>query len=110
MRIHKEGHAIIWGAIIFLLFVDFFLFLVPESKLAFWIFLPFSLILIGLTIHFFQNPDRPYEGEIAGSVVASADGQIVAIERVFESEILNRECLQVSTFMTIFNIHANWIP
>ncbi|HIX86907.1 MAG TPA: phosphatidylserine decarboxylase, partial [Candidatus Parabacteroides intestinigallinarum] len=27
-----------------------------------------------------------------------------------ENEILHRECLQISIFMSIFNVHANWFP
>lgn len=110
MRIHKEGRSIIWGAIILLLALDFFLFFALSSQLAFWIVLPITLVLIGLTIYFFQNPHRQYPGTTEGNVVASADGTIVAIERVFESEVLKRECLQVSTFMSIVDIHANWTP
>lgn len=110
MRIHQEGRSTVCGAVILFLSINLFLFFALESRVAFWIVLPISLILIGLTVHFFQNPDRPFEGVTNGSVVASADGSIVAVERVFESEVLNRECIQVSTFMTIFNIHANWIP
>lgn len=110
MKIHKEGLATIWGAVILLLALDLFLLFAPSSRLAFWIVLPITLVLIGLTVHFFQNPARLYEGESTGSVVASADGTIVAIERVYESEVLNRECIQVSTFMSIFNVHANWVP
>lgn len=27
-----------------------------------------------------------------------------------ENEILHRECLQISIFMSVFNVHANWFP
>lgn len=93
-----------------LLGTDLLLLYALPSPMAFWIGLVISLVLIGLTVHFFQSPDRPFEGEIAGTVVASADGTVVAVEQVYESELLHRECIQVSTFMSIFDIHANWIP
>ena len=41
---------------------------------------------------------------------APADGTIVAIEEVMENEILHKKCLQISIFMSIFNVHANWYP
>ena len=27
-----------------------------------------------------------------------------------ENEILHKKCLQISIFMSIFNVHANWFP
>ena len=27
-----------------------------------------------------------------------------------ENEILHRKCLQISVFMSVFNVHANWFP
>ena len=43
-------------------------------------------------------------------MIAPADGTIVAIEEVMENEILHKKCLQISIFMSIFNVHANWFP
>jgi phosphatidylserine decarboxylase len=48
-----------------------------------------------------QNPNK---------VISSADGTIVVVEQVFESEILKEECLQISTFMSPNNIHVNRYP
>ncbi|GHU82388.1 hypothetical protein FACS189415_2740 [Bacteroidia bacterium] len=43
-------------------------------------------------------------------VIAPADGTIVAIEEVFEQELLQKQCIQISIFMSVFNVHANWFP
>ena len=43
-------------------------------------------------------------------VVAPSDGQIVTIEEVFESEYYKEKRIQVSIFMTVFNVHAQWAP
>jgi len=42
--------------------------------------------------------------------VSSVDGTVVALEEVYEDEYLHRNCIQLSVFMTIFNVHANWVP
>ena len=42
--------------------------------------------------------------------MAPADGTIVAVEEVMENEYLHEKRIQVSIFMTIFNVHANWFP
>ena len=43
-------------------------------------------------------------------MLAPADGTIVAIEEVYEDEILSEKRIQVSIFMSIWNIHINWYP
>jgi len=29
---------------------------------------------------------------------------------VYEGEYLHRNCIQLSVFMSVFNVHANWVP
>ena len=43
-------------------------------------------------------------------LVAPADGKVVVIEPVMENEYFHEERLQVSIFMSPFNVHANWYP
>ena len=34
----------------------------------------------------------------------------MALEEVYEDEYLHRNAIQLSVFMTVFNVHANWVP
>ena len=43
-------------------------------------------------------------------VVAPADGTVVVIEPTEENECLHEKRIQVSIFMSVFNVHANWYP
>ena len=43
-------------------------------------------------------------------VVSSVDGTVVALEEVFEPEVLRRKVRMLSVFMSVFNVHANWFP
>ncbi len=43
-------------------------------------------------------------------MVASADGKVVAFEKVYEPEVLKCEAIQLSVFMSPTNVHANWFP
>ena len=69
-----------------------------------------SAILFLLVLNFFRSPFRRFPYDSEGLVIAPADGTIVAIEEVMENEILHRKCLQISIFMSVFNVHANWFP
>lgn len=110
MKIHNEGTGIVIGAIVLFGFTEAYLYFAFESKLAFWLVLPVVLVLTWLTINFFRIPHRMFEGDTKHLVIASADGHIVAIEQVYEPEVLRCECIQVSTFMSATNVHANWVP
>lgn len=71
------------------------------------------LSLIGLVAAFsvcafFRDPDRVIP-TTAGAVVSPADGKVIRVTPVSDSEIYGGDCLQVSIFMTVFNVHVNRI-
>lgn len=74
------------------------------------IFSSVSAIVFLLVLNFFRSPRRTFEGDRRNVVVSSVDGKVVALERTYESECLHREVIQLSVFMTVFNVHANWFP
>ncbi len=78
--------------------------------------------LLGLTIlsltglaasfficYFFRDPDRVIPKN-TGAVVSPADGKVIAVDRVASSPFLETQCLKISIFMSIFNVHINRIP
>lgn len=69
-----------------------------------------SLVLYLLVVNFFRSPRRHFTGNPHGVVVSSVDGKVVALEPTYEPEYLHRDVIQVSVFMTVFNVHANWFP
>jgi phosphatidylserine decarboxylase len=64
---------------------------------------------MGFVLFFFRVPNRQSVGE-PNDVTSVADGKIVVIDKVFESEYLNKECIQVSIYMDFFNVHVNYWP
>ena len=44
------------------------------------------------------------------AVVSSADGEIVAIEEVEEKEYFHDKRIQISVFMSAYDVHVNWFP
>lgn len=69
-----------------------------------------SGVVYMLMVNFFRSPKRHYHGETENVVVSSADGKVVAVEEVYEPEFLKCQCIQVSVFMSLTNVHANWFP
>lgn len=108
--IHQEGLAFLVGANVLLIGSLVYLYINFESKVAFWIWLPCVVTLLILSFNFYRIPRRQQLDVAPNTITAATDGVVVVIERVYEPEILKRECIQVSTFMTIFNVHAQWFP
>ena len=69
-----------------------------------------SLLVFLFFMNFFRDPERVFEGFEDGMIVSPADGTIVVIEPTEEDEYLKEKRIQVSIFMSVFNVHANWIP
>ena len=79
-----------------------------------WISLPITAVLVVFMFFitwFFRVPDRTvpdYENDRL--VTSVADGKVVILEKVFEKEYLQRECMQVSVYMDFFDVHCNFWP
>jgi phosphatidylserine decarboxylase len=63
-----------------------------------------------IMVNFFRCPIRMFQGPTTKSVVAPADGRVVVIEEVEEHEYFHDRRIMVSIFMSLTNVHANWIP
>lgn len=108
MRVHREGYRIIAIAFFALLAIDL-LFYYAFGNIGFYIILLPSLFGIGFVLRFFRVPKRNPELK-ANSIYSPADGTIVTIEEVEETEYLKTRCIQVSVFMSVWNVHINWFP
>lgn len=108
VRLHREGTDILLVTLVLLVIIN---------VLVWWICKPAGIIttsitgvLYALLVNFFRSPRRNFTGDRENIVVSSADGKVVALEETFESEYLHRRCIQLSVFMSILDVHANWFP
>lgn len=108
MRLHKEGRVVIAVTLLIWLAVNFLVGLTGEIFFRCFIFLITTAILV-IILRFFRRPRR-HVAPIPTSVLAPADGKVVVIEETVESEYFNDRRLQISVFMSIYNVHVNWIP
>lgn len=108
-RIHREGRNIIVGLtfLIFAINVPMYMFM---SHWTFAITLLLSATLLVFVTYFFRNPVRVLEVDDPNFLVSPADGRIVVVEPTEENEYFHEKRMQVSIFMSPFNVHANWYP
>lgn len=109
IRIHREGRGIIatLTLIIFAVNVPLFMYM-PNWVGA--ITLVLSAALLVFVTYFFRNPTRIVEVSDENLLIAPADGRVVVVEPTMENEHFHERRLQVSIFMSPFNVHANWYP
>ena len=74
-----------------------------------WILGIGSLVLYIFLLFFFRLPARHLEPD-PGLIYAPADGKVVVIEETEENEYFRDKRLQVSIFMSPFNMHSNRYP
>jgi phosphatidylserine decarboxylase len=110
MKVHKEGTGLLLTLFSFLFLLNLILYHTSGKCTLFNSVSIVSLIFFLLVLNFFRSPFRRFPFDSEGLIIAPADGTIVAIEEVMEHELLHKSCIQVSIFMSVFNVHANWFP
>jgi phosphatidylserine decarboxylase len=109
IRIHREGRGLIatLTLLIFAVNVPMFMYM-PTWVGAITLLLCASLLVF--VTYFFRNPTRVVEVSDDHLLVCPADGRVVVVEPTMENEYFHEKRLQVSIFMSPFNVHANWYP
>ena len=110
IRLHREGtDTLVWGFIV--IAAAALLLWRLDAKLWFWLFMAIFGTLYAIVVNFFRCPVRYFPLEdTEGIVVAPADGKVVVIEEIEETEYFHDRRLMISIFMSPFNVHANWFP
>ena len=110
MKINKEGYIIIsvTGLIcIGAWFLAYFFIDALSSYL--WILAALLVVFWAFVAAFFRQPRRVqiHDDEL---IFSPCDGRVVVTELVKDDEYLTEEMLQVSIFMSVTNVHMNWLP
>lgn len=90
------------------------IFLVAHFIKNLWFSIPISAILVVFMVFitwFFRVPNRETPFTDNDQLVTSvADGKVVIVDKVFEKEYLQQECIQISVYMDFFDVHCNFWP
>ena len=110
MYIHREGYSIL--SVVFIVVIGILLLMRfamgIEGSILYSVSLLGSVVFL-LFLQFFRNP-RPNTQQNIINIIAPADGKVVVIEKVEESEYFKDQRIQVSIFMSPFNVHVNRSP
>lgn len=112
MRLHREGYLIILISALILGAIQAANYLLYAYTEWLWLYILLSLgvlVMFILIVQFFRIPSRTFVHEEL-DIVCPADGKVVVIEEVEETEYFNDKRIQISIFMSPLNVHANYNP
>ena len=110
MKINKEGYRIIGVTGICCLAIWFFAYFFIDSWASFiWFMAALLLVFWFFVATFFREPRRVqiHDDEL---IFSPCDGRVVVTEVVHEKEHIDCEMMQISIFMSVTNVHMNWMP
>ncbi len=110
MKINKEGTGTIISVSIVLVLIatllTIFLDLSTAGLISIW---SVTAILLAIVVAFFREPTRVLYSD-PDLVYAPCDGTVVVCEDIMETEVKGEKMMQISIFMSLFNVHINWFP
>ena len=112
MKLHREGYLIILIGFIILGLIELGAYWLYLKTDWLWLFILLSLgvlTMFYLLVQFFRIPKRDYSFEV-NDILCPADGKVVVIEEVEETEYFKDRRIQISIFMSPLNVHANYNP
>ena len=112
MRIHKEGHKIIFFSSLILLGIGLLIngyLPFSDNKIVCGILYALLFIVFLFIARFFRSPFRSIEQD-SNAIYAPADGTIVVLETVDDKKYLKENRIQISIFMSPMNVHVNFHP
>ncbi len=108
--LHREGKATIFFTLLFLAVINFPVhYFLPDTIWLHNVLMILSIAFLVIILQFFRNP-KVVTPLNAAHVISPADGKVVVIEEVEEPEYFKGKRLQISVFMSPFNVHVNRNP
>jgi phosphatidylserine decarboxylase len=79
-----------------------------DNALMFGVSIVLAVLTLS-TVYFFRDPERTINAE-PNAVLSPADGRVVAIDTLDSHPFVGGKALQVSVFLSVFDVHVNRVP
>lgn len=109
MTLHREGRGTILTVTLLVAFINGLVFSTVASSWISFLVAAVSLLFWVFILSFFRIPSRKLTIQ-DNAIIAPADGEVVVIEEVQADEYFSDRRIQVSIFMSPFNVHVNRNP
>ncbi|NBX10623.1 MAG: phosphatidylserine decarboxylase family protein [Chitinophagaceae bacterium] len=109
MTLHREGRGTILTVTLLVAFINGLVFSTVTSSWISFLVAAVSLLFWVFILSFFRIPSRKLTIQ-DNAIIAPADGEVVVIEEVQADEYFSDRRIQISIFMSPFNVHVNRNP
>lgn len=110
MRLTIYGRSVVIKALVLTLAIDITALLIPNEIIKI-VLLFISILFISFTLYFFRDPVRHLPDNFnENQIISPADGKVMVIEDVEESEFLKSKAKMVGIFLSPLNVHVNRAP
>lgn len=109
MTLHREGRVTILTVTLLVAFINGLVFSTVTSSWISFLVAAVSLLFWVFILSFFRIPSRKLTIQ-DNAIIAPADGEVVVIEEVQADEYFSDRRIQISIFMSPFNVHVNRNP
>lgn len=109
VSIHPQGKRLLFNMLTWLVLFNLILYFLSVPNLILIFTTIASIGFYSFLIFFFRNPERkPFPDE--NNVYSPADGKIVIIEEIHETDFFNKRMMKISVFMSPMDVHVNRVP
>jgi phosphatidylserine decarboxylase len=110
MTLHREGKSLLISSLLIVLVINGLVaYFFPENVYLRETIVVITSLFYLIILQFFRVPSRHTEIN-PNHIIAPADGKVVVIEEVEETEYFKGKRKQVSIFMSPINVHVNFNP
>lgn len=110
MTLHREGKSLLISSLLIVLVINGLVaYFFPENVYLRETIVVITSLFYLVILQFFRVPTRQTEIN-PNHIIAPADGKVVVIEEVEETEYFKGKRKQVSIFMSPINVHVNFNP
>ena len=68
-----------------------------------------AVVCAAYFLFFFRDPERTAPAD-PSAIVAGADGRVMSVTSMKEDAFLKTDCVRISIFLSLFNVHVNRAP
>ncbi len=109
MTIHKEGRFFLLYFFLVIVGINSGLYHLYGSSISLYLSFITTSVIFLIMLQFFRSPSVIINSDDR-YILSPADGKVVVIEKIHFDEFIDEDRIQISIFMSLFNVHVNRNP